>query len=99
MVKGTRRLGMGKHTSIPHGLKDSIDDLASHEYVTRIILGRFHPRGTRFPNGHLKYQTDTQSGIKVNGYASGGVLEIFARIHPLDKRQVVIDYINQTYVK
>lgn len=88
---------MGKHTHIPEGLRDSIEDLASQEYISRVILGKFSPCGNKFQKGHLKYQMDTQSGIKINGYTPSGVLEIFATIYPVDKRQKVIDYISQNY--
>ncbi len=92
-----RKFGLGRHTSIPEGLKDSIEDLANQECVDRIILGRFSPCRNKFQKGHLKYQMNVPAGIKVNGYTPGGVLQIVVTISPLDQRQRVINYINQMY--
>lgn len=94
-----RRFRFGKHTSIPDGLEDSIHKLLKLECVRRTILGRFYPAKNRFPKGFLKYQTDTNSGIRINGYIPSGIQEIFVSITPPSKRNIIIKYINNTYSK
>lgn len=91
------KLGLGRHTSIPEGLKKSLENLISKSPVKRTILGRFYNCHPKFGKGYLKYQMDTLKGIKVNGYINSGVQEIFVVIDPPERRNDVIDYIQKTY--
>jgi hypothetical protein len=91
------KLGLGRHTSIPEGLKKSLENLIFQSQVKRTILGRFYNCHPKFQKGYLKYQMNTPTGIKVNGYIKSGVQEIFVVIDSLEKRQEVIDYIKKTY--
>jgi len=97
MSKGKRKYGLGKHAHVKEGLEDPIKELYDHEFVTRIIFGRFKNCKNRYPRGSLKYLTDTSSGIKINGYTPIGVQEIFVTIIPPSERNSVIEYISRTY--
>ena len=97
MAERKKRFGMGRCQRIPEGLEDSLEDLYGQAHITRVILGVFHHCSNKFRKGHLKYQYNTSSGIKLHGYTPSSVIEVFVSIDPLDKRNEVIDYISKNY--
>jgi hypothetical protein len=88
-----RKFGMGKHTSIPDGLRDAVEYLSGHDLVDRVILGRTEGSRNKYPKGSLKFQMGTRSGIKVNGYAPRSVTSIYVLIKPVDKRAEVVEHV------
>jgi hypothetical protein len=79
----------GKHKSLDKSLKPVIAWLESLDIVERIILGISEACRHTYSPGHLKYQGDTEAGIRLNAYSGKGVTKIFVRVETEDKDKLI----------
>lgn len=81
-----------KHRSVDKSLKKQIAWLQSLDIVTKIILGLAECCRHAFPPGHLKYQGETEAGIRLNGYGGKGIIKIFVCT---EEKKILIDLIEE----
>lgn len=79
----------GKHTSLDKMLKLNINWLEAHLAVKKVILGFSECCRHKYRPGAIKFKTDVEGGIKVNGYSGKGVTDIFILISPIAERNAV----------
>lgn len=87
----------GKHTSLDKALKRNINFLENHFAIKKIILGFSECCRHKYRPGAIKFKTDTDGGIKVNGYSGKGVTDIFILISPIEARNAVKQVIDEKF--
>ena len=80
---------LGKHQSMDKNLKRSISWLKKIPSVTKIVLGFSECCRHKFSPGFLRFKSDVDGGIKINGYSGKGVTDIFVKIEPISQRDTV----------
>ena len=80
---------LGKHQSMDKHLKRSIAWLKDTPSVTKIVLGFSECCRHKFSPGVLRFKSDVEGGIKINGYSGKGVTDIFIKIEPINQREFV----------
>lgn len=79
----------GKHTSLDKSLKKNIDWIEAHPSVKKVVLGFSEGCRHKYAPGTIRFKSDVDGGIKVNGYSGKGVTDIFIRIEPIEAREIV----------
>lgn len=78
----------GKHKSAASDLDLSLRWLESLDSVKKVVLGKTENCRHSYPPGYVRYKSDTEGGIKVNGYSGNGVIDIFIRCESDDRENV-----------
>ncbi len=79
----------GKHKSIDSELKPSVKWLESLPYVKKVVLGIAESARHRYSPGTLKYQSDQPGGIKIKAYGGNGVMDLYVKVTPKDKKELL----------
>lgn len=79
----------GKHTTLDKNLKNSVLWLEGLPGVNKVILGISEACRHRYTPGHLRFKREVEGGIKLNGYSGNGIIDIFVRIDPIEKRESI----------
>lgn len=87
----------GRHKSLEKHVKQSILWIESISFVTKVVLGFSESCRHRYPPGHIRFKLDVDGGIKVNAYSGKGVTDIFIKIDPIDKREIVKEMISERF--
>jgi hypothetical protein len=88
----------GKHTSTDKSLKGPVNRLLAQKGVDRVVLGPYHNCRHRFPVGSLRFQADTDTGIKVKGYCGDGIRDLFVYlVDPVGLRESIKCYLKEEY--
>jgi len=88
---------LGKHTSMDKELKRSVAWLERYECVTKVVLGITESCRHTYRPGTLRYKMDAPGGIKVNGYTGNGVIDIYVKIEPIEKKEKLVDAIRDKH--
>lgn len=79
----------GRHTSLDKHLKKNIIWVENMPGVDKVVLGISEACRHKYPPGHIRFKMDVEGGIKVNAYSGTGVMDIFIKIDPISKREVI----------
>ena len=79
----------GRHKTLDKHLKNNILWVEDLEGVQKVVLGLSESCRHKYPPGHIRFKMDVPGGIKVNGYSGIGVTDIFIRIHPISRREII----------
>lgn len=79
----------GQHTSVDRELKRSIAWLESFHCISRVIIGLSESARHAYKPGTLRVQMEVPGGLKLNGYGGRGVCNIFIKIEPEYKQEIV----------
>ncbi len=79
----------GRHTSSDKHLKNNILWIEKLASVQKVVLGISEACRHKYPPGHIRFKSDIDGGIKVNGYSGTGVIDIFIKIDPISNRECV----------
>lgn len=79
----------GKHTSLDKHLKSNILWLEELPGVNKVVLGISEACRHRYAPGTIRFKRDVDGGVKLNGYSGNGVIDIFVRIDPISKRELI----------
>lgn len=80
---------MSRHQTLDPHVKRSVLWLKSQPYVTKIVIGISECCRHKYAPGYLKFKTDVDAGIKLNGYSGKGVTDLFVKIDPISERDSV----------
>jgi len=70
-------------------LKRSIQWLEGIPSIKKVVLGFSECCRHKYAPGFLRFKSDVDGGIKINGYSGSGVTDIFVKIEPIDQRETV----------
>lgn len=87
----------GAHTSIDKDTKPEVEWLESLKEVRRVILDRHEVCRHKYSPGTLKYQSDTDNGIRIKAYTGNGVRSLFVIVEPVESRPALIKMIAERY--
>jgi hypothetical protein len=79
----------GRHTSLDKHLKKHILWVEEIPGVQKVVLGFSEACRHKYPPGHIRFKSDVDGGIKVNGYSGKGVIDIFIKIDPISQREQI----------
>lgn len=85
----------GKHKSLDKALKPNIRWLESLFCIKKVVLGISEACRHRYSPGTLRFKSDVDGGIKMNGYSGIGVTDIFVKIDPISERERIKQLIVQ----
>lgn len=77
----------GKHKSLDKAVKPNIRWLESMPCIKKVVLGISESCRHRYAPGTLRFKSDVDGGIKINGYSGLGVTDIFIKIDPISERE------------
>ena len=78
-----------KHQSIEKELKRNLLWLEKLDCITKVVIGISEACRHRYSPGVIRFRSDVDGGIKVNGYSGKGVTDIFLRLDPMSKREEI----------
>lgn len=79
----------GRHKTLDKHLKNNILWVEELEGVQKVVLGLSEACRHKYPPGHIRFKMDVPGGIKVNGYSGIGVTDIFIRIAPSSRKEII----------
>jgi len=79
----------GRHTTLDKHLKNHILWVENIPGVQKVVLGISESCRHKYPPGHIRFKSDVDGGIKVNGYSGKGITDIFIKIDPISEREAV----------
>lgn len=77
----------GKHKSLDKAMKPHIRWLEAMPCITKVVLGISEACRHRYAPGTLRFKSNVDGGIKINGYSGIGVTDIFIKIDPITERE------------
>jgi hypothetical protein len=80
---------MSKHQSLDKHVKLNITWVKTLPAVTKIVIGFSEACRHKYPPGHIRFKSDVDGGIKINGYSGKGVTDLFIKIDPITERENV----------
>jgi len=83
-----------KHQTIHKELKHCIKQLRNHEYVKKVIVGRYENCRHKYPTGTLLVKGIIDNGLKIFGYDGSGVHNFYVYVEPLSEIQTIKHYID-----
>ncbi len=87
----------GRHTSTDKHLKNNILWIENLPAVQKVVLSISEACRHKYPPGHIRFKSDVDGGIKVNGYSGTGVIDIFIKIDPITERDAVKKAIGERF--
>ena len=79
----------GRHKSLDNHLKNNVLWVESISGVQKVVLGISESCRHKYPPGHIRFKSDVDGGIKLNGYSGKGVTDMFIKIDPISKREAI----------
>ena len=79
----------GRHKSLDSHLKNNVLWVENIPGVQKVVLGISESCRHKYPPGHIRFKSDVDGGIKVNGYSGKGVTDMFIKIDPISKREAI----------
>ncbi len=80
---------MGRHQSLDSHVKKNLEWLKGIPGVAKVVIGISESCRHRFPPGYIRFKSDVEGGIKINGYSGNGVTDLFIKIDPISEREQV----------
>lgn len=87
----------GRHQTLDKHLKSHILWVEHIPGVQKVILGISEACRHKYPPGHIRFKSDVDGGIKVNGYSGKGITDIFIKIDPISERESVKEKIAERF--
>lgn len=81
-----------RHKSVDKALDRKLRRIAACPLVEKIVLGRTENSTHQYPVGSTRYQSDVSNGIKVFGYSSRGITDIFIYCKDRDQVKLLLDF-------
>ena len=88
----------GRHKSLDKELKRSVLWLESIPAVKKVVLGFSENCRHKYSPGVVRFKNEVPGGIKVNGYAGFGVVDMFIKIEPIEEVENVKAQILKKYL-
>lgn len=68
---------MPKHQTLHKEVKINVNRLRAHKFIKRISIGPYENCRHKYRPGVLKFQRETSSGWKINGYDGSGIYTLY----------------------
>ena len=89
----------GKHRSVEKAMKLSIRWIENINCIKKVILGISEACRHKYAPGTLRFKSDVDGGIKINGYSGLGVTDIFIKIDPISEREHIKQLIAERFTQ
>lgn len=78
-------------------MKLSIRWIETLPCIKKVVIGISEGCRHRYAPGTIRFKSDVEGGIKINGYSGLGVTDIFIKISPISEREYVKQLIAERF--
>lgn len=89
----------GRHKSLDKAMRLSIRWIESISCIKKVVLGISESCRHKYAPGTLRFKSDVEGGIKINGYSGLGVTDIFIKIDPISERETIKQLIAERFIQ